>query len=374
MPMFTISSGLPNRPVGLRASRSCFAASSLRSQSMSSGVSMGPGLMLLDRTPCPANWTASERVRARTAPFDAVEASCGTEHPRIATKLAMLMIDPEPCSSICGIAYLQPRNTPRTLTAMTRSQVATSVSMTEWSASGITPALLYSASTRPKVATACATMPRASSSFETSVFTNVASPPAFRTASTVALPASSTKSATTTLAPSRANSSAATRPMPLPPPVTMVTLPSSRMRAPLLLVSRVRVAIPGAAPSVAQRANAPCRDGMAHALQLEPLDRVRVHRVPDGGMGALRDEHLAVDGLAREPRGDDDRVPDGRVVVAALVADPPGGREARRDADPEAQVVAAAGPAGREPGDVLAHGDGHPHGAQRVVGLLDRVV
>jgi hypothetical protein len=72
-------------------------------------------------------------------------------------------------------------------------------------------------------------MPRASSSFATSVLTNVASPPAVLTASTVALPASSTKSATTTRAPSRANSSAATRPMPLPPPVMIVTLPSSRI-------------------------------------------------------------------------------------------------------------------------------------------------
>ena len=52
------------------------------------------------------------------------------------------MIEPEPCSTIRGIAYLQPRKTPRTLTAMTWSQVATSVSTTEWSASGMTPALL----------------------------------------------------------------------------------------------------------------------------------------------------------------------------------------------------------------------------------------
>ena len=59
-----------------------------------------------------------------------------------ATKLAMLMTEPEPCSTIFGIAYLQPRNTPRTLTAMTRSQASTEVSMTEWSASGMIPALL----------------------------------------------------------------------------------------------------------------------------------------------------------------------------------------------------------------------------------------
>ena len=64
---------------------------------MSSGVSTGPGLIALLRTPRPANWTASERVSARTAPLLDEYASCGTEHPRIATKLATLMIEPDPC-------------------------------------------------------------------------------------------------------------------------------------------------------------------------------------------------------------------------------------------------------------------------------------
>ena len=54
----------------------------------------------------------------------------------------MLMIDPPPPSTMAGMAYLQPRKTPRTLTAMTESHVATSVSVTEWSASGMIPALL----------------------------------------------------------------------------------------------------------------------------------------------------------------------------------------------------------------------------------------
>ena len=60
----------------------------------------------------------------------------------MATKLAMLMIEPPPAAIMAGMAYLQPRKTPRTLTAMTLSQVATSVSTTEWSASGMIPALL----------------------------------------------------------------------------------------------------------------------------------------------------------------------------------------------------------------------------------------
>ena len=72
MAAFTISSGFPNRPVGLRASRSCFAASSLSSQSISSGVSIGPGQMAFDRTPLGPNCTASDLVRLSTAPLLAV--------------------------------------------------------------------------------------------------------------------------------------------------------------------------------------------------------------------------------------------------------------------------------------------------------------
>ena len=118
------------------------ASSSLSSQSISNGVSIGPGQIALVRIPIGPNWTARLRVSDRIAPFEAVYASCGTEQPRIATKLAMLMIEPPPLATIAGMAYLQPRKTPRTLTAMTLSQVSTSVSITEWSASGMIPALL----------------------------------------------------------------------------------------------------------------------------------------------------------------------------------------------------------------------------------------
>ena len=140
--MLTISSGFPKRPVGFRASRIRFASSSFTSQSMSSGVSTEPGTIAFVRTPFGANWTASDRVSASTAPFDAVYASCGFEHTGSATKLEMLTIDPDPRSTIRGIACLQPRYTPRTFTAMTRSHTSTSVSIAEWSGSGMIPALL----------------------------------------------------------------------------------------------------------------------------------------------------------------------------------------------------------------------------------------
>src|SRR6516164_6748424 len=70
----------------------------------------------------------------------------------------------------------------------------------------------------------------ASPSLDTSARTKVAWPPAFWTSSTVSRPAASPYSATTTRAPSAANSCAATRPMPPPAPVMMVTLSCSRIR------------------------------------------------------------------------------------------------------------------------------------------------
>src|SRR4029078_10457118 len=143
----------------------------------------------------------------------------------------MLMIDPPPFASIAGIAYLQPRKTPRTLTAMTWSQTYTDVSVTEWSASGITAALLYRTSTRPYVATAWSIMAFASASFDTSAWTNVACPPAAVVWSTVSRPAASPYSATMTLAPCSANIRAATRPIPPPPPVMIETLSASRILA-----------------------------------------------------------------------------------------------------------------------------------------------
>ena len=91
---------------------------------------------------------------------------------------------------------------------------------------------------------ACSTMPLASASFETSTLTKVASPPAARTSSTVCWPAASPYSATTTRAPSAANIRAATRPIPPPAPVMIVTLSASRIGAVPLLVTAVRRIVP----------------------------------------------------------------------------------------------------------------------------------
>src|SRR2546425_940263 len=63
-----------------------------------------------------------------------------------------------------------------------------------------------------------------SDSLVTSVFTKVASPPAFLISATVSLPSFSRRPDTTTFAPSRAKAIAVARPMPLVAPVTRATL------------------------------------------------------------------------------------------------------------------------------------------------------
>ena len=97
------------------------------------------------------------------------------------------------------------------------------------SSGSITPALLYSTSSRPNVSTALATIASASASLETSACTWMASPPASEMERAVASAASSFTSVRTTRAPSAANSFDATIPMPLAPPVMSATFPSRRI-------------------------------------------------------------------------------------------------------------------------------------------------
>jgi hypothetical protein len=68
---------------------------------------MGPGAIALERICLGPNCTASDLVRAITAPLLAVYASWGTLQPTSATNDAMLMIDPPPARSSSGIPCLQ---------------------------------------------------------------------------------------------------------------------------------------------------------------------------------------------------------------------------------------------------------------------------
>src|SRR3954454_7483754 len=139
-----------------------------------------------------------------------------------ATNEAVFTTAPRPRSSRCGMPYLQHRYTEVRLTSCTRRQASSSVSRIESSSGGEMPALLTSTSIPPKRATAAAYMPCTSSAEVTSARTNS---PSISSAS--ALPPSSSRSATTTCAPSAANRRALARPMPLAAPVMTATLPSS---------------------------------------------------------------------------------------------------------------------------------------------------
>ena len=69
----------------------------------------GPGHSALTRMPSRANCTPSSRVIASTPPLDAEYEICEVAAPMTATKLAVLMIEPDFCSSMYGRAALQHR-------------------------------------------------------------------------------------------------------------------------------------------------------------------------------------------------------------------------------------------------------------------------
>jgi len=91
------------------------------------------------------------------------------------------------------------------------------------------PALLTRMSSLPNAATAACTAACQSLSLVTSILTKRAWPPALVMWSTTSRPSASSRSATTTFAPSCAKIVASLRPMPLAPPVMSATLPASLM-------------------------------------------------------------------------------------------------------------------------------------------------
>src|SRR5215470_12270168 len=98
------------------------------------------------------------------------------------------------------------------------------------------PALLNSTSSWPNSFTVPSTTAFTSASLATSARMNFALPPAFWMACTTATPSASRRDATTTFAPSRANSSAAARPIPALPPRTSATFDSNRFIAVSLVI------------------------------------------------------------------------------------------------------------------------------------------
>src|SRR6185312_10546250 len=106
----------------------------------------------------------------------------------------------------------------------------------------------------------------------------MACPPAASTAWAVSSPAAALISATQTLAPSRAKSSAAARPIPVPAPVMKATLPSNRA------ISAPDVSMPGRMPPaipLSRNQGRPSQDGL-DGLELLRPDRVGVAVAPLG--------------------------------------------------------------------------------------------
>src|SRR6476620_8965962 len=118
------------------------------------------------------------------------------------------------------------RTVPSTLVFHTLSQASSSI----WRKSlrSPTPALFTSTSSRPKVAASRCISAFTCSVAVTSTVSACAAPLLLTMVSAVSRAASPTRSATTTLAPSRAKVSAMARPMPAPAPVTSAILSSSR--------------------------------------------------------------------------------------------------------------------------------------------------
>src|SRR5262245_19802076 len=138
----------------------------------------------------------------------------------------VLTIAPPPRLRISGISYFMHRKTPWRLVSMIRFHSASSYSAVGAAFVGRIPALLKAKSSRPNASTVLSRAAFTSSARVTSHRTASARPPCSSIMRIVSwLPCSDT-SATTTLAPSRANASAAARPMPLAAPVTKATFPA----------------------------------------------------------------------------------------------------------------------------------------------------
>jgi hypothetical protein len=125
-----------------------------------------------------------------------------------------------------GIAYFVPMKADFRLTAKTLSQSAALKSSRRCTSDK--PALLCSTSSLPSFSTAVAIIAATSGSSPTSARIANALPPASSMDLTVEAAASSERSTHATLAPSRANVAAHSRPIPEPAPVTMAALPGRR--------------------------------------------------------------------------------------------------------------------------------------------------
>src|SRR6266702_3705652 len=212
------SAGWPSRRNGIalvRASRSFGPANDANS-----AVSVGPGHTQLTRTWWRAISRASDLVKAMIPPL-AAEYTASPDEPTRPASEPRFTTAPLPWAAMTGSTALQACSTPYRLIAIARSQSAGSESTNGLALSQ--PALLTSTSIRPNCS--ATRLDIAWTPWRSVTSARIATAPGSSSAVVVAL-ASST-SVTTTLAPSAASFWAIALPMPCPPPVTIVILPSS---------------------------------------------------------------------------------------------------------------------------------------------------
>ena len=191
-----------------------------------SGVSAMTGAMAHTRMPSPASSAAIDLETRFTAPFEALyQVSPG--RGLIPAVEPILMMTPHFCLRISGTTACANRKIDLRLTAMRRSNSASSTSSMgrrTW----LMPALLTRISIRPKASTVALTEASTSACWETSQRTAIA---LLLIKAAACRAASALMSTTATRAPSRANVSAMPLPKPDAAPVTSATLLSRRMAA-----------------------------------------------------------------------------------------------------------------------------------------------
>ena len=196
------------------------------------GVSIGPGVTALIRTPSRMYSSAAVRVSALTAALAAPYAAMpGIRRYGPMTELTLTITPPSGWVRIAAISCFRQRKTPCTLVSNTARQSSSGRSATGPASS--MPALFTATSSLPYRSVIRPTSAATSPFRRTSATIASARPPSASIAFTVVPSVSAVRPATITVAPSRAKSWATTRPAPVPPPVTRTILSVKRvMRSP----------------------------------------------------------------------------------------------------------------------------------------------
>src|SRR6266849_1129362 len=147
---------------------------------------------------------------------------------------AMLTMRPAFRSMKYGVIALQVRKTDFVLTVKVRSQSSSLLFVNGMPGGPAAPALLTRMSILPNVSRVRSTIVLTSAALVTSVFMARTLRPSPLTSPATFSAFSTWMSGIATSAPSRAIASTMPRPIPLPPPVTTATLPSSRMKSPAI--------------------------------------------------------------------------------------------------------------------------------------------